>query len=172
MHEVHSYTNYDVTKIDLALRNCFEELAPGGRVLIRDGVSPPPATWRLTLRTPQARDMFTRFAAEFCHGRGAKFERLTEDTVRLSAHDANEFLCKKDYLKNWHIEVHEEFGPLTLDGWREALTRAGFKPLELRHYVNGWIAKHRYEGSVTLTDDAGTPLPWPATNMVVVGEKP
>lgn len=172
MHEVHSYTNYDVTKIDVALRNCFEELAPGGRVLIRDGVSPPPATWRLTLLTAQAREMFTRFSAEFCHGRGAKFERLSEDTVRLSSHDANEFLCKKDYLKNWHIEVHEEFGPLTLDGWREALTRAGFRPLELRQYVNGWIAEHRYQGTVALTDDAGAPLPWPATNLVVVGEKP
>jgi hypothetical protein len=37
--------------------------------------------------------------------------------------------------------------------------------------VNGWIAKHRYESSVTLTDDAGAALSWPATNMVVVGEK-
>jgi SAM-dependent methyltransferase/nicotinamide mononucleotide adenylyltransferase len=172
MHEVHSYTNYDVTKIDLALRNCFEELAPGGRVLIRDGVSPPPATWRLKLLTPQAREMFTRFAAEFCHGRGAKFERLTDDTVRLSSHDANEFLCKKDYLKNWHIEVHEEFGPLTLEGWREALQRAGFKPVELSQYVNRWIAKNRYEGAAQVFDDAGQPLPWPATNMIVVGEKP
>jgi len=172
MHEVHSYTNYDVTKIDLALRNCFEELASGGRVLIRDGVSPPPATWRLKLLTPQAREMFTRFAAEFCHGRGAKFERLADDAVRLSSHDANEFLCKKDYLKNWHIEVHEEFGPLTLEGWREALSRAGFKPVELKQYVNGWIAKNRYEGSAQVFDDAGNQLPWPATNMIVVGEKP
>ncbi len=172
MHEVHSYTNYDVTKIDLALRNCFEELASGGRVLIRDGVSPPPATWRLELLTPQAREMFTRFAVEFCHGRGAKFERLADDVVRLSSHDANEFLCKKDYLKNWHIEVHEEFGPLTLDGWREALQRAGFKPVELKQYVNGWIAKNRYEDAARVFDDAGHQLPWPATNMVVVGEKP
>ena len=42
-------------------------------------------------------------------------------TVRLSAHDANEFLCKKDYLKNWDIEVHEEYGVLTVDEWRAAL---------------------------------------------------
>lgn len=172
MHEVHSYSNYDVTKIDLALRNCFEELAPGGRVLIRDGVSPPPATWRLKLLTAQAREMFARFAAEFCHGRGARFERLSDDTVRLSSHDANEFLCKKDYLKNWHIEVHEEFGPLTLAGWREALTRAGFEVVALREYVNGWIAKNRYEGAAMVFDDAGQRLPWPATNMVVVGAKP
>ena len=172
MHEVHSYSGYDVTQIDRALGNAFAELAPGGHVLVRDGISPPPATWRLELLTPLARETFERFAKEFRHGKGVAFERVGERTVRLSSHDANEFLCKKDYLKNWHIEVHEEFGPLTLDGWREALTLAGFAPLHLSEYVNGWIAANRYEGTVALTDDAGHPLPWPATNCVVVGRKP
>jgi SAM-dependent methyltransferase/nicotinamide mononucleotide adenylyltransferase len=172
MHEVHSYNGYDVRQIDRALGNAFQELAPGGRVLVRDGISPPPATWRLRLLTPHVRETFERFAREFCHGRGAKFERLTEDTVRLSSHDANEFLCKKDYLKNWHIEVHEEFGPLTLEGWRGALVNAGFTPLHLHAYANPWIVQHRYEGLVEVLDDAGARLPWPPTNMVVVGEKP
>lgn len=172
MHEVHSYSNYQRAEIDRALRNCFDELEPGGRVLIRDGISPAPATWRIKLLTAQARDVFERFAREFCHGRGAKFERVSDDTVRLSSHDANEFLCKKDYLKNWHIEVHEEFGPLTLEGWREALVRTGFKPLHLSEYANEWIVKNRYVGTVEVLDEAGQPLPWPPTNMVVVGEKP
>ncbi len=171
MHEVHSYSNYQREEIDRALRNCREELEPGGRVLIRDGISPAPATWRLKLLTPQTREVFERFAREFCHGRGAKFDRLSDDTVRLSSHDANEFLCKKDYLKNWHIEVHEEFGPLTLEGWREALVRTGFKPLHLSEYANEWIVKNRYDGTVEVFDDAGNTLPWPPTNMVVVGEK-
>lgn len=172
MHEVHSYLGYDVTQIDRALGNAFTELAPGGHVLVRDGISPEPATWRLELLTDQARETFERFAKEFRHGKGVRFERLGERTVRLSSHDANEFLCKKDYLKNWHIEVHEEFGPLTLDGWRDALSRAGFMPLHLVETVNPWIVSHRYEGSVALTDDSGHPLPWPATNCVVVGRKP
>lgn len=172
MHEVHSYSGYDRGQIDRALASTFEELAPGGHVVIRDGVSPPPATWRLRLLTAQVRETFERFAREFCQGRGAQFERLADDLVRLSSHDANEFLCKKDYLKNWHIEVHEEFGPLTLDGWKGALERAGFMPLELHEYANPWIVKHRYEGTVELLDDAGVRLPWPPTNMVVVGRKP
>ncbi len=172
MHEVHSYNGYDVTQIDRALASAVEELAPGGHVVIRDGVSPEPATWRLRLLTPQVRETFARFAREFCQGRGAKFEQLAQDTVRLASHDANEFLCKKDYLKNWHIEVHEEFGPLTLAGWKDALLRAGLAPLELHAYANPWIVKHRYEGTVEVLDDAGGRLPWPATNLVVVGRKP
>ncbi len=172
MHEVHSYNGYDVKQIDRALANAFEELEPGGRVLIRDGISPAPATWRIKLLTQLTRETFARFAREFCHGRGAKFEQLNEDEVRLSAHDANEFLCKKDYLKNWHIEIHEEFGPLTLEGWRAALKNAGFEPLHLQEYANPWIIKNRYEGVVEVLDDAGKKLPWPPTNMVVVGQKP
>lgn len=171
MHEVHSYSDYDVKQIDRALSNAFQELQPGGRVLIRDGISPAPATWRIRLLNAATRETFTRFAREFCHGRGAKFEQLSGDTVRLSSHDANEFLCKKDYLKNWHIEVHEEFGPLTLEGWRAALKSAGFTPLHLQEYANPWIIKHRYEGTVEVLDDSGAKLPWPPTNMVVVGER-
>lgn len=172
MHEVHSYTGYKTSEIDRALGNCFTELQAGGRVLIRDGVSPPPATWRLKFLDPKTNEIFERFAREFCHGRGAKFERLAADEVRLSSHDANEFICKKDYLKNWHIEVHEEFGPFTLEEWRGALKRAGFAPVHLAEYANEWIVKNRYQGTVQVMDDAGNTLPWPATNMVVVGEKP
>ncbi|MCC6337839.1 MAG: methyltransferase domain-containing protein [Myxococcales bacterium] len=171
MHEVHSYTSYDVKQIDRALSNAFAELVLGGHVLVREGVSPPPATWRLELLTEASRDTFQRFAKEFKKGQGVSFVRLDERTVRLSSHDANEFLCKKDYLKNWHIEVHEEFGPLTLEGWREALTRAGFEQVHLTEYVNAWIAANRYQGTVAVFDEAGKPLPWPATNCVVVGRK-
>jgi SAM-dependent methyltransferase len=172
MHEVHSYTGYKVSEIDRALSNCFTELQPGGRVLIRDGVSPPPATWRLEFLDPKTNEIFEKFATEFCHGRGAKFERLSATQVRLSSHDANEFICKKDYLKNWHIEVHEEFGPLTLAGWKAALEKAGFVPVHLAEYANEWIVKNRYSGSVRVLSDSGEELPWPATNMIVVGQKP
>ncbi len=171
MHEVHSYTGYDVTQIDRALRNACDSLATGGNVLIRDGVSPEPATWRLAFLNPATRDTFNRFATEFKQGQGVKFERLGENEVRLSSHDANEFLCKKEYLKNWHIEVNEEFGPLTMRGWGEALSRCGFKPLHLSSYVNEWIATNRYQGSVELKDDAGKVISWPATNVIAVGEK-
>ncbi|MCA2981061.1 MAG: methyltransferase domain-containing protein [Myxococcaceae bacterium] len=170
MHEVHSYSGYDPTQIDRALSNAHVELATGGRVLIRDGLSPEPATWRLELLTPQTRETFVRFSREFRQGRGVTCRYVSDDVVELSSHDANEFLCKKDYLKNWHIEVHEEFGPLTLAQWGEALRRAGFTPLHLEATHNPWIITNRYAGTVRLTDVAGQPLPWPATNGIVVGQ--
>jgi SAM-dependent methyltransferase len=172
MHEVHSYTGYDPRQIDRALANAFDELEPGGRVLVRDGVSPAKATWRLRLLDAATRETFSRFAVEFRHGRGVAFERLSQDVVQLSSHDANEFLCKKDYQANWHIEVHEEFGVWTVPEWKQALERVGFLPLHLHEYVNPWIAEHRYASTVVLTDADDASLPWPATNCVVVGRKP
>jgi SAM-dependent methyltransferase len=171
-HEIYSYSGYSHAELARAMRNAASELAPGGHVLMRDGVSPGDATWRMRFLDSQTRDTFERFAREFKHGAGAPHERLSGGEVRLQAHYANEFLCKKDYLKNWHIEVHEEYGALTLDRWRALLNEVGLEPVEVRGYVNGWIAKNRYEGHVELLSDTGEPLGWPATNCVVVGRKP
>jgi SAM-dependent methyltransferase len=171
MHEIYTYSGYDLGQIDRALASAVRELGSGGRVLIRDGISPEPATWRMQLLDEPTRSAFVRFAAEFKHGQGAPHEKIG-DEVRLSAHLANEFLCKKDYQTNWHIEVHEEYGALTLSGWRAALEKAGLRVLHLEQYANEWIVQHRYQGHVRLTDDEGRALPWPATNAVIVGEKP
>jgi hypothetical protein len=123
-------------------------------VLIRDGVSPGPQPVLLQLLTPQVRGTFERFAREFKHGQGAAHQRVSADTVRISAHLANEFICKKDYLKN-----------------REALVRAGLSPIHVKGTRNPWIAANRYAGQVALFDEAGAPLPFFDTNCVVVGER-
>ena len=65
--------------------------------------------------------------------------------------------------------MHEEYGARTLVGWREALERHGYEVLHLRAYVSPWIVANRYAQKVALTDDAGGPIGWPATNVVAVG---
>lgn len=170
VHEIWTYTGYSQEAVDRALASAFQELAPGGRLVVRDGVSPGRQPWRMRFLRPDVRACFERFAREFKHGQGAAHTWDGDDVV-LSAHHANEFLCKKDYQKNWHIEVHEEFGTFSLDEWKAMVERHGFRLRELHGYVNGWIAANRYEGAVALFDAAGDPLPWPATNVVVVAER-
>ncbi len=170
-HEIYSYTGYSLAELDRALLNAAAELAPGGQVLVRDGVSPGRQTVRLRFLDAQTREVFKRFAKEFKHGHGVVHEWREKNEVGLTAHDANEFLCKKDYLKNWHIEIHEEYGAHTLEGYRSAMEKAGLEPVVVRGYVNEWIAKNRYEDHVELLDEAGAKLPWFDTNCVVVGRK-
>jgi SAM-dependent methyltransferase/nicotinamide mononucleotide adenylyltransferase len=175
MHEVYSYSGYDRARIDRALASAARELRPGGRLLIRDGISPDPRDLLLDLMDAGTDAQLDRFAREFKHGQGARFSVVDRRegairTVRMSAHLCNEFLCKKDYLKNWDIEIHEEYGVLTVEEWRAALTRNYFDVRTITTYVNPWILQNRYQAHVRVTELDGTSF-WPATNAVLVGER-
>lgn len=171
MHEIYSYNGYDLGHVQKALRSAARELKPGGRIIVRDGVSPGEEPCRMRLLTDATREVWTRFAREFKQGRGAPHEVLPDGRIRLARHLANEFLCKKDYLQNWAIEVHEEYGALTPEGWRDAFDAAGFDTVAVVAYVNPWIEANRYRGTVELFGDDDRPLGWFPTNVVAVGER-
>ncbi|MCU1281817.1 MAG: Methyltransferase type 12 [bacterium] len=175
MHEVYSYSGYDRARVEGALASAARELHAGGRILIRDGISPGPGEVLLDLMDAATAKQLDRFAREFKHGQGAALASEppragATATVRLSAHLANEFLCKKDYLENWDIEVHEEYGVFTVDEWRAALARNFFDVRTIKTYVNEWIRQNRYEGHVKVTELNGTSF-WPATNAVIIGQR-
>lgn len=90
--------------------------------------------------------------------------------MRISAHPANQFLCKTDYAANRAIEVHQEYGAFTVDEWRTAMGEAGLRVLELRAYVNEWIRPNRYRDHVQVTELHASAW-WPATNVVVVAAR-
>jgi SAM-dependent methyltransferase len=179
VHELYSYNGYDRDQVRLALRLTRHELRPGGRVIIRDGVRPPRR--RVWMRCDaETEPRFRKFAREFKGKSDRPGLRFRERKVRgrtwfvLGLHAANEFLSKKDYLENWAIEVNEEFGVFSLSGWRRELRALGYRVLEARSYLNGWILEHRYRGRVWLHADGGdrpgAPLPFPDTTAVLVAE--
>lgn len=178
-HEVYSYNGYDRDQVRLALRNTRQELELKGRVIIRDGVAPVDATVWMRVDA-ECEPRFYKFACQF-KGKskkpGVEFEERTVDGQKwfvLSLHDANEFLSKKDYLKNWDIEVNEEFGVFTLEQWRKELEASGYRVVEARSYLNPWILTNRYENRVFLHADAGdkpgSALQFPDTTAIIVGE--
>ena len=79
MHEIYSYSGYDQTRIDRALASAARELRPGGRLLIRDGISPDPRPVLLD-HGGRPRRSFERLRAEFKHGAGAAFEEVARAT--------------------------------------------------------------------------------------------
>jgi SAM-dependent methyltransferase len=91
---------------------------------------------------------------------------------RLAQEHAMELVTKMSYTDNWLSEMHEQFCFWDIDEWRAELAAAGFRVLAgTRAYVNAWRVEHRFAGRVALFDPDGTPLPFPVTNMVLVGEK-
>lgn len=101
----------------------------------------------------------------------------------LSLRDAAEFISKMDYLDNWQSEMHEQFAFWEFAEWKQALLQAGFHLLEnpnypqqgSRVYLNNWLVENRYTGKVALftrqADGQLTPLPFPPSNIILVGEK-
>ncbi len=183
MHEVYSYNGYDRDQIRLALSNTREELEPRGRVIIRDGIKPKGGDRLVWLRCKdvELQERLRKFAVEF-KGKSAKpgvvyDERVFNGDVyfRMTLHEANEFLSKKDYITNWAMEVNEEFGVWTTDEWLSELTAIGYRLVECRSYLNSWIEANRYTGHVWLFADEnnkpGAALPYEDTTAVIVAEK-
>src|SRR5262249_6803517 len=96
LHEVYSYAAFSMDAVRDAIRAAFTALRPGGRIVIRDGVMPPPATRRIRFVAPDARATFDLYRAQF-EGRRIEARELASDRVELSSADAMEFL----YTYTW-----------------------------------------------------------------------
>jgi SAM-dependent methyltransferase len=190
LHEVYSYNGYRKEAVERALRASLRELKPGGRLIIWDGIKPQKTEVFLRF-LPEKRlyfsgnpmfadteTMFLRFAREFKGHIVAYDVSHTRSGQRLYKTDlpsAYEFLSKKDFRRNWHIEIAEQFGYFTRAEYIALLRRLGFRITHVRAYQNPWIIKNRWRGKVALyqkNKNGGLrPLPFPATNIVVVAEK-
>lgn len=179
-HEAFSYNGYDLEVVRTLLRNTRTELQLGGRLISRDGIKPDFAG-NVWMRCDDETELrFRRFAHDFKKKSASPGVKYTEREIDgapwflLSMHAANEFLSKKDYLKNWDIECNEEFGVFTLKQWCEELRALRYKILEARSYLNDWILANRYVDRVWLhADFSGNPgavVPFPHSTAVLVAE--
>jgi hypothetical protein len=114
------------------------------------------------------------------HFREEKFDGETYIILRYK--DAVEFMTKKDYVDNWRSELNEEFAFWDFPQWKDELKQVGFSVLEnpnspegsSRAYTSDWVVENRWKGKVALFKKIGDkilPIPYPATNMVLVAEK-
>ncbi len=148
------------------------------------------------IRGLSTRAKFVRFAHDFLADMRASGRRDPSTAVRCSEtieggkelfslrlRDAVEFMSKKDYPDNWRSELNEEFAFWDFAQWKAALSDAGFRVVEnpnepasgSRQYSNPWIVENRFAGKIELfRRSAGgvERMPWPVTNMVLIGEKP
>lgn len=124
--------------------------------------------------------IFFRFAIDFRKKEGYalayKIIAIENDEyIQLELKDACEFMSRKDYLDNWESEMHETFCFWDFNEWKQQLELVGFTvSLESKSYTNDWIVANRLEGKVDLfkQDKIGSiKMPYPVTNMIMIGEK-
>ncbi|HUJ62660.1 MAG TPA: methyltransferase domain-containing protein, partial [Kofleriaceae bacterium] len=179
LHEIYSYTppRFQEGSVRAAVRAAWATLRPRGRLVIRDGVMPPPATRRLRFVAPDARPTFDLYVAQF-EGRAIAARELAPDRVELSAADAMEFL----YTYTWGpasfpYEVRELYGILPYDRYVASLVEwvggdatVVELPPELRSYLQPGYRDH-LAGKIELTDEHDQPAALPDSNCVIVLER-
>lgn len=195
LHHVTSFNGYDHDAAARALEQQVAQLAIGGSLIVRDFVAPESQTVFLDL---PANDGDGSDDPNGC-STAALFERFAREFRKLSAHPgfeyqpvgpgpdsmlptgwrryrvdqrmAAEFLLRKDYRSDWDSEVLEEYTYFTQARFELEFARLGLRLLASTPVYNPWIVQHRFQGRCQLYAETGEPLPFPATNHVIVGEK-
>jgi SAM-dependent methyltransferase len=188
LHHVTSFNGFSRERVHALLRNQVAQLGPGGVLAIRDFLAPPgtraPGERPVDLQLPEAdgtASLFERFCAGFrcLHhpSGGVPFaERRSPERgwrrFRVDLRMATEFLLRKDYREDWDVELLEEYLYFDQAEFESALEAVGMRLLLSRPLWNPWIVQNRFQGRYRWTTPAGEPLPHPATNYLVVAEKP
>ncbi len=190
LHEIYSYVErpsdtdptprrFRIESVRDLLRATWATLRRNGRIVIRDGVLPPPGVRRLRFVAPDARDFFDQFVAQF-EGRRITFSPCTDGVVELSAADAMEFL----YTYTWGpasfpYEVREQYGVMTYHDYVAAIiawvggptvARAVELPVAAQSYLQPGY-QTGLAGKVDLLDQHNQPVTLPDSNCLIVIEK-
>ena len=80
-------------------------------------------------------------------------------------------MLRKDYHRDWDVELLEEYSYFTADEFMAELNAAGGRLLCAEPYWNPWIVKNRFEGKFRFLDESGNQLGWPPTNFVAVTQR-
>lgn len=185
LHEIYSYVErpgagrFQLESVRDIVQAAFATLRPGGRIVIRDGVAPPPGIRRLRLLAEDARGMLELFAAQF-EGRPITYRDLPDGRVEMDAHDAMEFL----YTYTWGpasfpYEVREQYGVLPYDAYAAHLlawcggpthARVLDVPAPQRSYLQPGY-QTSLATKITVTDELDRPVPLPDSNCLLVVER-
>ncbi|MDQ3300990.1 MAG: methyltransferase, partial [Myxococcota bacterium] len=179
LHEVYSYTEprFSLASVERVVAAAFATLRPGGRIVIRDGVMPPPGIRRIRMLAPDVRSTLELFVAQF-EGRSIRYTDLAPDRVEMSTADAMEFL----YTYTWGpasfpYEVRELYGILPYDDYARQLVvwcggdaAARIVETPLRSYLQPGY-RDSLASKIELTDEHDRAVELPDSNCLIVVER-
>ncbi len=126
IHELYSYIVYEGKKfnketIKKSLKEAYDILKVGGRIIIRDGIMSEPKTdYRLIeFKNVEDIEILKRYCKDF-KGREVTYEKVNSNTVKMLLNDAMEFLYTYTWgEQSYPLEVQEQFGYFTVNEYTE-----------------------------------------------------
>lgn len=168
MHEVFSYGKGRAS-VEAALKNIFENLAKGGRLIIRDFVRPENRTVDFL---HDKEDITPGHSYGDFMGLEPDPESGTWESYKgQNIADIYEYIYRKDFHTNWESELKETYGFWTLEEAKALVEAAGFKLIHVAEIENPWITENRLDGKIMIDNPDGSPTPFPKYQCVIVAEK-
>lgn len=185
-HEVYSYGipetgPYSMAALEITMEALRRSMETGGRIIIRDGIMP--TDWDRPVRMRFASEDGPRFwrayhaRAPFASwvGEGPRCVKLeeTEDELVLESNLASAMEFLYTYTWGWQSserEMKELYGIFTEEQYCTFMEKAGFTVESSGQYLQpGYF--HHLDPKVQLTDLDDRPLPYPASNFLLVARK-
>ncbi|TXK77970.1 class I SAM-dependent methyltransferase [Paenibacillus sp. N3.4] len=180
LHELYSYIPFEGKKFNhdtvaAALQSAFDVLAPGGRIIIRDGIMTEPLAQKRRIRffQDEAMEWLRRYAKDF-EGRTIQYEIVAPNEVMMPVNDAMEFLYTYTWGEEAYVhEVQEQFGYFTPS------TFTSFILEKLGPQANIVVSKHFLQDGYTealrdkisFMDEEGNTVSLPDSTCLIVIEK-
>ena len=183
LHEIYSYTEtdngrFEIDSVKKALRNAYESLSEGGRIIIRDGVKTT-GSYPLSIRFKNASglDFFRNYVHDFKGLKDIPEEKkvssIDEKTLTVTG-DVN-FIREFLYTYTWGSEsyaheVQEQFGYFTLGEYKEFFRELGAKIIFAEELLEPGYPDNLGK-FLDLLDENGNVAEYPDSNCIIIVEK-
>ncbi len=187
IHHITSFNGYESGRAYNTLKRQATLLKTKGIIVVRDFVKPPEMEVIIELdcigedERPGDADLLLQFSTSARSlanpnekGFPVKEVQATQKNTRrfrLFYADAVEFIRRKDYYRNWDIELQEEYGYFTQKEFEEVFASLGLRIIVSFPVFNPWIIRNRYRGKFILYDKYLNNIGFPPTNYLIAGEK-
>jgi len=180
LHEVYSAAyseplgEVDVTlakeRVARAFAGAAERVAPGGYLLLFDGLEPPGdprQKIRLRFLTRQAREHFETFVRQYRPFRISPRALGSPNRVELSRRDFTRYITKSIFLGKalWQTERYESYQYYNENEFRAAFARAGLTIRELRTLT---VDDEKWRRTVAIESPGES---FPEEHILIIGQK-
>lgn len=176
LHEVFSYTEteagrFQIESVKKALKNAYDSLKPGGRIIIRDGIrTGGDDVLSVTFKDPEGLSFFRNFVQDFKGLSDIEDKKIQVDEKTQTVSGVTDYMREFLYTYTWGRqsyahEVQEQFGYFTIDEFRAFFESLGAKLIRCKAFLEPGYPLH-LSPKVDLNPDR-----YPDSNCIVVAEK-